>query len=151
MQALENLAGTGQLIPEPTSVEEITGFLDRAEQQLADARTTTLSAASRFSLAYDAAHAFALAALRAHGYRPGRGLGHRMVVFSTLAHTVASPAAEWAALARYHTKRNSSEYVGLVNASEADARDLIEVTSSLRDRVHRWLGAHRPELLSRRA
>lgn len=42
MQALENLAGTGQLIPEPTSVEEITGFLERAEQQLADARTTTL-------------------------------------------------------------------------------------------------------------
>ena len=42
MQALENLAGTGQLIPEPTSVEEITGLLYRAEQQLADARTTTL-------------------------------------------------------------------------------------------------------------
>ena len=26
MQALENLAGTGQLIPEPTSVEEISVF-----------------------------------------------------------------------------------------------------------------------------
>lgn len=100
MQALKNLAGTGQLIPEPTSVEEISGFLMRAEQQLIDARTASLSAASRFSLAYDAAHAFALAALRAHGYRPGRGLGHRMVVFSTLVHTVASPVAECSALVR---------------------------------------------------
>ena len=148
MQALENLAGTGQLISELTSVEEISGFLIRAEQQLTDARTATLSAASRFSLAYDAAHAIALIALRAHGYRPGRGLGHRMVVFSTLVHTVALPAAQCAALVRYHTKRNSSEYAGLVNASEAEARDLIELTSSLRDRVSAWLGAHRPDLLS---
>ena len=85
---------------------------------------------------------------RVQGYRPGRGLGHRMVVFSTLVHTVASPAAECAALVRYHTKRNSSEYAGLVNASEAEARDLIEVTGSLRDRVRAWLGAHRPDLLS---
>ena len=91
MQALENLAGTGQLIPEATSVEEISGFLMRAEQQLVDARTASLSVASRSSLAYDAAHAFALIALRVHGYRPGRGLGHRIVVFSTLVHTVASP------------------------------------------------------------
>jgi hypothetical protein len=60
VQALENLAGTGQLVREATSVEEISGFLMRAEQQLADARTASLSAASRFSLAYDAAHAFAL-------------------------------------------------------------------------------------------
>lgn len=150
MRALENLAATGQLISEPTSVEEISGFLIRAEQQLIDARTATLSAASRFSLAYDAAHALALIALRAHGYRPGRGLGHRMVVFSTLVHTVALPAAQCAALVRYHTKRNSSEYAGLVNASEAEARDLIELTSSLRDRVSAWLGAHRPDLLSRK-
>ena len=147
MQALKNLATTGQIIPEPTSVEEISGFLVRAQQQLIDAQTASLSAASRFSLAYDAAHAFALAALRAHGYRPGRGLGHRMVVFSTLTHTISSPAAEWTALVRYHTKRNSSEYAGLANVSDADARDLVEVTGSPRDRVRAWLGANRPDLL----
>ncbi len=122
----------------------------RAEQQLVDARTASLSVASRFSLAYDAPHAFALIALRVHGYRPGRGLGHRMVVFSTLAHTVASPAAHCAALVRYHTKRNASEYAGLVNVSEAEARDLIELTGSLRDSVRAWLSAHQPDLLSRK-
>ena len=147
MQELENLTGTGQLIPEPTSVEEISGFLMRAEQQLADARTASLSATSRFSLAYDAAHALALIALRAHGFRPGRGLGHRVIVFATLVHTVGSPAAESAALVRYHTKRNSSEYAGLMNASDAEARDLIELTSELRDRVRAWLCANRPDLL----
>ena len=72
-----------------------------------------------------------------------------MVVFSTLAHTVNSPAAEWSALVRYHTKRNASEYAGLVNASESEARDLIDVTSSLRDRVRTWLSAHRPDLLEK--
>ena len=146
MQALENLVGTGQLIAEPTSVEEVSGFLLRAEEQLNDARTATLSPASRFSLAYDAAHAFALVALRANGYRPGRGLGHRMVVFTTLPHTVGSPAAEWAALVRYHTKRNSTEYAGLVSASQAEARDLIELAGALRERVHGWLTNQRPEL-----
>ena len=124
------------------------GYLCRGDFWIPHARTASLSVASRFSLAYDAAHAFAPVALRVHGYRPGRGLGHRMVVFSTLVHTVASPAAECAALLRYHTKRNSSEYAGLVNASEAEARDLIEVTRSLRDRVRAWLGAHRPDLLT---
>ena len=38
MQALENLARTGQIIREPTSVQEISGFLIRAEQQFIDAR-----------------------------------------------------------------------------------------------------------------
>lgn len=151
MQALENLVGTGQLIAEPTSVEEVSGFLLRAQEQLDDARTATLSPASRFSLAYDAAHAFALVALRAHGYRPGRGLGHRLVVFTTLPHTVASPAAEWAALVRYHTKRNSTEYAGLVNASQAEARDLVQLTGALRDRLRAWLAAHHPGLLPERS
>ena len=151
MKSLENLAGTGQLIAEPTSAEEIAGFLQRADEQLKDARTVTLSAASRFSLAYDAAHACALVALRAHGYRPGRGLGHRMVVFATLPHTVDSPAAEWAALVRYHTKRNSTEYAGLVNASQAEARDLIQLTGALQERLREWLAAHHPELLPERS
>ncbi len=73
-----------------------------------------------------------------------------MVVFSTLVHTIASPAAEHTALMRYHTKRNSSEYAGLVNASEAETRDLIDMTGSLRDRLRAWLSAHRPDLLTKK-
>lgn len=47
MQTLENRVGAGQLIPEPTSVEEISGFLLRAEQQRLDAGTASLSAIMR--------------------------------------------------------------------------------------------------------
>ena len=148
MKELENLVRTGQLLPEATSAEEVSGFLARAEELLADARSASLSAASRFSLAYDAAHAFALVALRAHGYRPGKGPGHRVVVFSTLVHTVASPAEEAAVLVRYHTRRNASEYTGLVNASESEARDLIAITEALHPRLRAWLRAHRLELLA---
>jgi hypothetical protein len=68
LKALDNLVKTGQLKVEPTAKSELAGFLANAGQALADARISALSSANRFKLAYDAAHALALAAMRAHGY-----------------------------------------------------------------------------------
>lgn len=48
----------------------------------------TLAIESRFDLAYNAAHALALAALRARGYRSD----NRYVVFQALPHTLGLPA-----------------------------------------------------------
>ena len=45
--------------------------------RLKDAESTSNSLYSRFDLAYSAAHALCLAALRHHGYRPSRAL-HRV-------------------------------------------------------------------------
>lgn len=66
---LENLVKIGQLKREPASAVEIEGLLRSGEARLADAANVDLSLESRFDLAYNAAHALALAALRRLGYR----------------------------------------------------------------------------------
>lgn len=125
MSALDNL---WQLKLEPPSKEEIGSYLRKAAFYLRDAGREGMSPASRFMLAYDAAHALAFAALRAKGYRPD---ANRAVVFQTLEATVGAPKELWVALDRYHTRRNASEYAGMVEASEAEADDLLELARQL--------------------
>lgn len=66
---LENLVRFGQLRPEPPARAELEGLLRSGSRRLVDAERTDLSLESRFDLTYSAAHALALAALRAKGYR----------------------------------------------------------------------------------
>lgn len=66
---LENLERIGQLHREPPDNREFEGLLKSALDRLKDANNKSLSFASRFDLAYNAAHGLALAALRASGYR----------------------------------------------------------------------------------
>ena len=147
LKALDSLVKTGQLKVEPTSKTEVAGFLANADQALVDAQLPGLSSANRFKLAYDAAHALSLVAMRLRGYRPGSGPGHRAVVFQSLVHTVGAPAALASSLNRYHTKRNRSEYDGLVSATDAEARDILALTTGLRTLIRRWLKQNRPELM----
>lgn len=79
--ALENLAGpNGPLAAEPPDEKEITGLLKSGNARLRDARNEALALESRFDLAYNAAHALCLAALRRCGYRAK----HRYIVFQVL-------------------------------------------------------------------
>ena len=78
MSGLENLVRVGQIKLEPPSDDEIATSLRKAALYLADAALPSLSPPGRFMLAYDAAHALAFAALRANGYRPDAGRGHRV-------------------------------------------------------------------------
>jgi hypothetical protein len=59
----------GQLKAEPRSANEVVRLLAMARLRLADAGVVNISQEGRFSSAYKAAHAAALAALRWHGYR----------------------------------------------------------------------------------
>ena len=81
---LANLARIGKLKAEPGTPGEIGGLLTSGSEQLADARNEGLALSSRFYLAYNAAHAFSLAALRWHGYRSDS----RYLVFQALPHTL---------------------------------------------------------------
>lgn len=146
--ALDKLVTTGHLKVQATSKSELAGFLANADQALTDAQIPALSSANRFKLAYDAAHALAFAAMRAHGYRPGAGPGHRAIVFQSLVHTVQAPATLASSLNRYHTKRNRSEYEGLVPATDAEALDMVALATDLKSLVVGWLRKHRPELLA---
>lgn len=117
--ALENLSRTGgSLKPEPPDAAEIEGLLRTGRARLIDARNTTLALESRFDLAYNAAHALCLAALRSKGYRAS----NRYIVFQVLPHTMGLGPEVWRMLDLCHNKRNLGEYEGLL---EVDAR-LVE-------------------------
>lgn len=66
---LENLARIGKLEKEPPRDDELEGLLSSARDRLADASKSDNSFASRFDLAYNAAHALAFCALRRAGFR----------------------------------------------------------------------------------
>jgi hypothetical protein len=67
--ALDNLVRIGNLKAELRNDGEIKRLLVMARTRLADAKVSDISAEGRFTSAYNAAHAAALAALRWHGYR----------------------------------------------------------------------------------
>ena len=81
---LDNLVRIGQLKSEPATEEEIAGLLRSGTVRLADAKHESLSQESRFDLAYNAAHALSLAALRHAGYRSA----NRYLVFQYTQHTL---------------------------------------------------------------
>lgn len=145
--ALDNLVRSRLLKAEPPSKTELQRFIRHAERALADASLPKLSASGRFDLSYNAAHAVALAALRANGYRPGDGAGHRAIAFQSLVHTINAPAALASTLNRYHTRRNRSEYVAYEDVIEAEAKDLVALARQAHDLLIDWLRRHRPELL----
>jgi len=124
---LENLARIGKLKREPPSARELEGLLRSGEARLADAANPTLAPESRFDLAYNAAHALALAALRRLGYRSE----NRYLVFQTLPHTLGLPAATWRVLAKCHERRNRSEYEGLFDMDDRLLSDLIDAVRVL--------------------
>jgi hypothetical protein len=81
---LDNLVRNGQLKVEPRNDAEVRRMLAMARTRLADAQLAGLSREGRFSSAYNAAHAAALAVLRWHGYRSE----YRYTVFQSLTHTL---------------------------------------------------------------
>lgn len=126
---LNNLAkvSKGGLKIEPPNQAEFDGLVRSAKRKLLDAATPTLGLESAFDLAYNAAHALALAALRWHGYRSE----NRYLVFQALAHTVGFPAAKWRVLDLCHSKRNLAEYEGSFDVDPTLVSDLLAVTQEL--------------------
>lgn len=124
---LENLVRMGQLKREPCSAREFEGLVKSGAARLADAANAVLALESRFDLAYNAAHALALAALRRRGYRSDK----RYVVFQALPHTIGLPAATWRVLAKSHERRNLAEYEGVVDVDERLMTDLMEAAQAL--------------------
>lgn len=94
MKALDNLVSINKLKVEAADASEFAGMLQAGDRKLLDAQLEVLSEDSQFSLAYGAAHAFALAALRWHGYRSDS----RYLVFQVLEHTLNLSNAQWRVL-----------------------------------------------------
>jgi hypothetical protein len=125
---LENLSGPGKpLSKEPPDDNEINGLISSGRARLHDANNTTLALESRFDLAYNAAHALCLAALRRQGFRSG----NRYIVFQAVQHTLGLGPAVWRVLAKCHEIRNLGEYEGDLNINARIVDDLITATESV--------------------
>lgn len=131
--AFENLSGPGKpLRAEPPDKREFEGLIRSGHARLRDALNTTLSIESRFDLAYNAAHALCLAALRWHGYRSS----NRYVVFQLLPHTLNLGPSVWRVLDKCHNIRNLGEYEGDLNVDNRIVTDLVTACQSVADRVN---------------
>jgi hypothetical protein len=128
---LDNLVRIGKLKVERATRAEFDGFVKSAKSRLADARNEDLSSDSRFDLAYNASHAFAVAALRHKGYRSE----DRYVVFQALPHTVGLDATAVRVFAKAHNERNLAEYEGRTEIDEKLLADLLRCATQLEKAV----------------
>ena len=128
---LDNLVRAGQLKAEPPAQSEIDGLVRSGHVRLLDAGNASLNIESRFDLAYNAAHALSLAALRWHGYRSE----NRYIVFQSLAHTLKLPPEQWRVLDRAHKQRNLAEYEGHTDVDEELLAALLRVAAEVESRV----------------
>ena len=125
---LENLSGPGRpLKKEPPDAKEFAGLRRSAIARLTDSAKSSNSLESRFDLAYNAAHALCLAALRWHGYRPI----NRYIVFQALPHILRLGPEVWRVLDKCHSVRNLGEYEGDLNVDERLTADLITACRSV--------------------
>jgi hypothetical protein len=130
-ESLERLVRIGSLKTEPSDQKEFDGLLRAGRVRLDDARINSLSIESRFDLAYNAAHSFALAALRHHGYRSE----NRYLVFQCLPHTLGVADEVWRVLALCHERRNRAEYEGDMDIDDQLVTDLLEAASFILERL----------------
>ena len=137
LSELNNLVRIGKLKEEAPSRIEFDGLIHSGQVRLEDAQNEANSLESRFDLAYNAAHAFCLAALRWHGYRPYS----RYIVFQALPHTLGLETAIWRALAKCHDRRNLAEYEGHLEVDEQLVSDLVSCAKSVYDSVSKLRSA----------
>jgi hypothetical protein len=130
---LANLARIGKLTAEKASAAECNGLQQSDEARLTDAENVKLALESRFDLAYNAAHALALAGLRRRGYRSE----NRYLVFQVLPHTLNVPTDQWRVLAKAHDVRNRTEYEGALDVDERLVVDMIAAAKVVRDALRK--------------
>ncbi|WP_077048436.1 hypothetical protein [Pseudomonas sp. KK4] len=130
-ESLENLVRSGGLKAEPPDRRECEGLMRSAVARLSDAQTPSLSFASRFDLAYNAAHGIALTALRLCGFRSDK----RYLVFQCLVHTADIGKVQVRLFALCHERRNLAEYEGYMDEDEALLGQLLESTGQILIRV----------------
>lgn len=119
---LDRLAGPGNVLgKEAPDAKEFAGLVHSGLARLKDAENGANSLESRFDLAYGAAHALCLAALRWHGFRPSK----RYIVFQVLPDTLGLGPEVWRVLSKCHDMRNRTEYEGALDVDERLVTDLI--------------------------
>jgi hypothetical protein len=129
---LDRLAGPGGVLAkEAPDAKEFDGLVRSGLARLKDGENDANSLESRFDLAYGAAHALCLAALRYHGYRPSK----RYIVFQVLPDTLGLGPEVWRVLSKCHDMRNRTEYEGALDVDERLVTDLIGACRKVAARI----------------
>jgi len=126
-QELENLVKIEKLKREAAMRKEFDGMVSSASRGLTDAENEGIETDSQFDLAVEAAHKFALAALRNRGYRSN----DRVTVYQTLVHTLGTSNADLQIFLRAHNERNLASYEGRLGIDEKLLKSLVDATKRL--------------------
>jgi hypothetical protein len=132
-EQLENLVEARQLKAGPASRDEIAGLIRSGVARLEDSKNEDLNKESRFDLAYNAAHALSLAALRAAGYRSE----NRYLVFQCTQHTLKMEPEYWRVLDQAHRKRNLAEYEGDIDVDDQLLEALIRTVDLIAGKLRK--------------
>ncbi len=133
LKNLENLVQINQLKVEPSSQREFEGLLRSAKARLKDSGLKDMSIYGRFDLVYNAAHGFALAALRWHGYRSES----RFVVFQCLSQNLNLERHKCKILSNCHNRRNRAEYDGDFEIEGPLLQALTNITIELSEKLEK--------------
>jgi hypothetical protein len=132
LSTLDRLAGPGGVLgKEAPDAKEFDGLVRSGLARLRDAEKPENALESRFDLAYGAAHALCLAALRHQGYRPSK----RYIVFQVLPETLGLGPEVWRVLSKCHDMRNRAEYEGVLDVDERLVSDLISACRRVAEKV----------------
>jgi hypothetical protein len=147
---LQQWLANGWLKKHPATRQEILGLLSIVDRDIAECQNTGLSADWRLNIAYNAALQAATAALRASGFRTGKdsGSSHYYTVHS-LAYTIGEEPALVNDLEAFRQKRNVIEYDRAGAASDAEAKQAVELAMRIRRDVVEWLRNNHPSLLQK--
>ena len=134
-EKLKNLVSIRQLSVGDATEVEIRNLIERGLKKLRDSKRIDLDPESQFDLAYNAAHALSLAALRFAGYRSE----NRYTVFQCTQHTIDLEPEFWRVLDGAHRDRNIAEYEGDIIVDTQLVAALIRVTDIIAERVQELL------------
>ncbi|MBI5547631.1 MAG: hypothetical protein HY901_27425 [Deltaproteobacteria bacterium] len=145
--SLKRWEENGWLRPHQTSRKEITGLLSIVARDLADAGEQAISADWRFGIAYNAALKLCTILIHASGYRPEKTLQHYRTLQALPLIMGEARKDDAAYLETCRIKRNKVEYDQAGGATGADAQELLEFATTLREDVLAWLKDHHPQLV----
>ena len=109
--SLKNLHRIRQLEEHEPDATQVRRMLSSAERSIADARQVSISAESRFDVAYRAITQLSMVALWANGFRAAKSKpGHHQTLIQSLVHTIELNRDEMLLLDTFRVKRNAIDY-----------------------------------------
>jgi len=138
------------LVEHQATREEIEGLLAIIDRDITDATVAAISPDWRLAIAYNSALQCAVAALAASGYRPGKGGSHHYYAIESLRFTLQCDDETINTLEAFRKKRNIADYERAGAATDTEVRELLEISSAMREDLLRWLSQEHPDLAPRK-